>query len=227
MNWASARSSAPDPAAILQSAIRRVLPARSKSIKPRRSPMRFVRGRFEIEPRRRALAAQQQVGAFVRAVRHFLGRQIRQSGQDLIDLRTQVPRCGSCVCLATRRTYVLQSNLARSLRPVFWPPRFRWRRWLRSACASWARVSAARQSRSSANTSSARGGKPRRASPRSNSAGLSRIHLISCIGQLKHKRNTAVIEGGRQRVHSAGAEPAQPRRNRRQVVRTERRTPFT
>ena len=54
----------------------------------------LMRSRLEIKQWRLALAAHQQVGPFVRAVRHFLGRQIRQSGQDLIDLRTQPRRFG-------------------------------------------------------------------------------------------------------------------------------------
>ena len=52
---------------------------------------------------------------------------------------------------------------------------------LRAACASCASVSSARHSRSSASTSPARGGRPRRARPRSNSSGFSRIHRRSCI----------------------------------------------
>ncbi len=56
--------------------------------------MRFVRKRCEIESRRLALAAHQQVCGFVRAVRDFVGRQVRQPGQDFVDLRTQPRRFG-------------------------------------------------------------------------------------------------------------------------------------
>ena len=54
----------------------------------------LMRSRFEIKQRRLALTAHQQVGGFVGTVRHFVGRQVRQPGQDLIDLRTEPGRFG-------------------------------------------------------------------------------------------------------------------------------------
>ncbi len=81
---------------------------------------------------------------------------------------------------ASRSAALCRNRLSTASPRALAAPTSRPRR-LRRACASWARVAAARQSRSSARTAPAAGGSPRRASPRSNSAGWSRSQRRSCI----------------------------------------------
>ena len=116
------------------------------------------------------------VGALVRPLGHVVGRQVGQASRAARRSACAV----SAACAARRRFGVAccrrsgASNSSTDSPRAFAAPISRDSR-LRSACASCASVSSARHCRSSASTSSARGGRPRRARPRSNASGLSRI----------------------------------------------------
>ena len=51
---------------------------------------RLVRQWREIETRRLAVMAQHPIGGLVRPVRHLFGRQVRQTGEDLVDFAAQL-----------------------------------------------------------------------------------------------------------------------------------------
>ena len=53
---------------------------------------RIVRQRREIERRRLAVVAQHPIGSLIRPVRHLIRGKIRQTGEDLVNLRAQLSR---------------------------------------------------------------------------------------------------------------------------------------
>ena len=53
---------------------------------------RLVRQWREIEMRRLAMMAQHPIGGLVRPVRHLFGRQVRETGEDLVDFGAQSRR---------------------------------------------------------------------------------------------------------------------------------------
>ena len=180
------------------------LPARAKSISPSRSPIASCDSGAKLKRRRLAVAgaapgwrSRRRRPAHRRPAGSGASRGSRRFARAAAPLRRLRRALG---ILVGRRPV---AAAARSSSPRFFGGADLARRSrLRRACASWARVSAARQAWSSARISSARGGKPRRARPRSNSAGCSRIHLISCIAELKHKRNASRYRS-RRSVHAS------------------------
>ncbi len=119
------------------------------------------------------------VGVLVRAVRHVVGRKVRQRRDLVLDDALQLGRLLLGLGLLLLVVGDLREAAARCPRRAISRRRSPWRLRLRRAWISWAVVSAARHLPSSAISSAARGGRPRRARPRSNSAGLSRIHFKS------------------------------------------------
>ena len=61
---------------------------------------RLVRQRLEVESGRLAMMAQHPIRGLVRTVRYVVSRQIRQSGQYLVDLGAQPPRLRGFLCLS-------------------------------------------------------------------------------------------------------------------------------
>ncbi len=81
---------------------------------------RLVRQRCEVETRRLAMMAHHPIGGLVRPVRHLFGRKVRETSEDLVDLRAQSRRLRSPACgfdlpvlagLAQQRRYVIAALL--------------------------------------------------------------------------------------------------------------------